>query len=71
MWYEETINDLRDSMVVRDYNFDLIGEMNRELDIFVKTPVGETEEFIVERIEQLGTVLAPLKCGWIQSQGNA
>ena len=56
------MNDLWDSMVVRDDKFALIGEMNREVDIFVKTPVGETEVFTVERIEQQGTVLAPLKC---------
>ena len=36
--------------------------MNREVDIFVKTPVGDSEVFTVKRIEQQGTVLAPLKC---------
>jgi hypothetical protein len=32
------------------------------VDLFVKTPVGESEVFTVESIEQQGTVLAPLKC---------
>ena len=36
--------------------------MNREVDIFIKTPVGDTEVFTLEKIEQQGTVLAPLKC---------
>ena len=62
MWFEETMNDLWDSMEIRDDKFNLISEMNREVDLFVKTPVGDTEVFTVERIEQQGTVLAPLKC---------
>ena len=56
------MNDLWDSMDVRDDKFSLISEMNREVDIFVKTPVGDSEVFTVKRIEQQGTVLAPLKC---------
>ena len=62
MWQEETMNDLWDSMEVRDDKFALISELNKEVDIFVKTPVGDSEVFTVERIEQQGTVLAPLKC---------
>ena len=62
MWFEETMNDLWDSMEVRDDKFNLISEMNREVDLFVKTPVGDTKVFTVDRIEQQGTVLAPLKC---------
>ena len=40
-------------------------EMNKEVDLFVKTPVGDSDIFTVEKIEQQGTVLtvlAPLKC---------
>ena len=62
MWHEETMNDLWESMEVKDDKFSLISEMNREVDLFVKTPVGDSEIFTVERIEQQGTVLAPLKC---------
>ena len=32
------MNDMWDSMVTRDDNFALISEMNREVDLFVKTP---------------------------------
>jgi hypothetical protein len=62
MWYEETMNDMWYSMDVRDDKCSLIREMNRLVDLFVKTPVGDSEIFTVEKIEQQGTVLAPLKC---------
>jgi hypothetical protein len=62
MWYEETMNDFWESLEVKDDKFALICEMNREVDLFVKTPVGETDVFTMEKIEQQGTVLAPLKC---------
>ena len=39
MWHEETMNDLWDSMDVRDGKFSMISEINREVDVFVKTPV--------------------------------
>ena len=42
------MNDLWDSMDVRDDKFSLISEMNREVDIFVKTPVGDSEVFTVK-----------------------
>ena len=50
MWHEETMNDLWDSMDIRDDKFSLISEMNKEVDIFVKTPVGDSEVFTVKRI---------------------
>ena len=62
MWFEETMNDLWDSMEKRDDKFALIAEMNKECDIFVKTPVGNTETFTLYETEQQGTVLGPLKC---------
>ena len=62
MWYEETMNDMWESLEVKDDKFSLISEMNREVDLFIKTPVGDSEQFTVNRIEQQGTVLAPLKC---------
>ena len=62
MWYEETMNDMWESMEIRDDKFALISEMNKEVDLFVKTPVGETEVFTVEKIEQQGTGLGPIKC---------
>ena len=62
MWYEETMNDLWDSLDIRDDKFSLISEINKEVDLFVKTPVGNTETFTLTKIEQQGTVLAPIKC---------
>ena len=62
MWYQETMNDMWDSMEIRDDKFALISEMNREVDLFVKTPVGDTKVFTVEEIEQQGTGLGPIKC---------
>ena len=56
------MNDLWDSMEIRDDKFSLISEMNAEMDLFVKTPVGYSDIFTVEKIEQQGTVLVPLKC---------
>ena len=61
-WYEETMNDLWESMTIRDDKFSLISEMNREVDLFVKTPVGDSEVFTMEKIEQQGTVMGPIKC---------
>ena len=49
------MNDLWDSMNTKDDKFALIGEMNREVDIFVKTPVGDSEIFTLNKIEQQGT----------------
>ena len=62
MWYQETMNDMWDSMVTRDDKFALINEMNKEVDLFVKTPVGDSEVFTMKEIEQQGTGLGPIKC---------
>ena len=61
-WYEETMNDMWESMNVRDDKFAMISEMNKEVDIFVKTPVGDSEVFTMKKIEQQGTGLGPIKC---------
>ena len=62
MWLEETMNDLWETMEKRNDQFALIAELNKECDIFIKTPVGDTRTFTLEDTEQQGTVLAPLKC---------
>jgi hypothetical protein len=49
MWFEVTMNDLWDTMEQKD-------------DIFVKTPVGDTEEFTLFDTEKYGTLLGPLRC---------
>ena len=56
------MNDMWESMEVKDDKFALISEMNMEVDLFVKTPVGETEVFTLKKIEQQGTGLGPIKC---------
>ena len=44
------MNDLWESMKVRDDKFALISEMNAEVDLFVKTPVGDSEVFTMKKI---------------------
>ena len=61
-WWEETMNNVWETMEPRDDKFALIAEMNKECNIFVKTPVGDTENFTLYETEQQGTVLGPLKC---------
>ena len=56
------MNDLWESITIRDDKFSLISEMNREVDLFVKTPVGDSEVFTMDKIEQQGTVMGPIKC---------
>ena len=61
MWWEETSNDLWDKGV-EDDKFALISLMNKECDVAVKTLVGKSERFTLDKIEMQGTVLGPLKC---------
>ena len=61
MWAEETMNDLYD-VGARDEKFALISLMNDKCQVKVKTPVGDTSRFELNRIEMKGTVPAPLKC---------
>ena len=61
MWAEETMNDLYDAGV-QDDKFALVSLMNDRCQVAVKTPVGETKRFELNRIEMQGTVPAPLKC---------
>ena len=67
---QETMNDLYD-LGVRDDKFALTSSLNDLCRVTVKTPVGQTNEFILEDIEMQGTVNAPLKCtGQIDSLGR-
>ena len=61
MWAEETMNDLYDAGV-QDDKFALTSLMNEKCQVKVKTPVGDTDRFELNRIEMQGTVPAPLKC---------
>ena len=61
MWSQETLNGLYDNGV-QDDKFVLLTRMNEKCKVSVKTPVGVTDEFVLENIEMQGTVPAPLKC---------
>ena len=61
MWFEETMNDLWDAGVQND-KFAVIAKMNEHCNIAVKTPVGVTDRFDMERIEMQGTKFSNIKC---------
>ena len=61
MWAEESMNDFYDAGL-RDDKFSLVSLMNEKCKVKVKTPVGDTDIFELNRIEMQGTVPAPLKC---------
>ena len=61
MWAEETMNDFYDAGVKND-KFALTSIMNETCKVKVKTPVGDTDRFELNKIEMQGTVPAPLKC---------
>ena len=70
LWTQETINDLY-NLGVQDDKFALISALNDKCRVSIKTPVGQTEEFLLEKIEMQGTVTAPLKCtGQMDSLGR-
>ena len=57
---------------VKDDKFALVSALNDKCVVSIKTPVGQTEEFILNNIEMQGTVSAPLKCtGQIDSLGRS
>ena len=61
MWAAETMNDIYDAGI-KDDKFALVSLLNEKCKVTVKTPVGETESFLLGNIEMQGTVTAPLKC---------
>ena len=61
MWFEETMNDLWDVGVQND-KFAVIAKMNEHCNIAVKTPVGVTDRFEMERLEMQGTKFSNIKC---------
>ena len=60
-WFKDTMSDLWEAKVSDD-KFALIHKMNEECVVKVKTPVGDTDSFVLNEVEMQGTVLAPLKC---------
>ena len=68
MWNEETMNDIYDAGVKDDtFALILMALMNEKCQVKVKTPVGDTDRFILNRIEMQGTVtaLSSVLCRWI------
>ena len=61
MWYEDTMNDMWD-VKVQDDKFALISKLDEQCKIVVKTPVGVTDMFDLERIVLQGSVFGPIKC---------
>ena len=61
MWHEETMNDLWDTGI-QDDKFAVIAKLNEKCEIAVKTPVGVTERFQLEKIEMQGTKFSNIKC---------
>ena len=61
MWLEDSIISLK-SIGISDEILSLIKSMNTMSDIIVKTPVGNTTNFIAKNIVRQGTVIGPLLC---------
>jgi hypothetical protein len=60
MWYEETLNDLR-NVKVQDDQFAQISKLDEHCKIVVKTPCGDTDMFELQRIVLEGSVFGPIK----------
>ena len=62
LWFKETANDFYDAGV-KDDNFVLVTNANRNCQVAVKTPWGSTSKrTLLQEIEMQGTVLTSLKC---------
>ena len=55
------MNDLWDAGI-QDEKFALIGKINEKCNIAVKTPLGITDRFQLERIEMQGIKFSNIKC---------
>ena len=61
MGLKETLNDLWEVGIQDDY-LALLYELNKKIDISVKTPVGETERKSVNEIVAQGGIFGGIKC---------
>ena len=59
MWMEECLNDFWEAGI-QDDHLALIYEINKNIDVAVKTPFGLTERKQVERVVMQGEVYGPL-----------
>ena len=60
MGYEEMHNDVWDVAPKSD-KFSLIAKLDEEVEVKVKTPMGTTDKFKLNKVVLQGTVLAPIK----------
>ena len=61
MWMEECVNDLWEAGI-QDDHLALIYEINKKVNVSVKTPFGLTERKQIERVIMQGEVFGPLCC---------
>ena len=61
MWHAETMNDIYDTKV-QDDKFAMIAKLDEKCSINVKTPCGDTGEFVLSELVLQGSVLGPIKC---------
>ena len=61
MWMEECVNDLWEAGI-QDDHLSLIYEINKNVNVSVKTPFGLTERKQIERVVMQGEVFGPLCC---------
>ena len=61
LWLEDCLLSLW-KLGVQDETLSLIRELNKQCNIIVKTPVGQTEEFTVNDIVQQGSVCGGVLC---------
>ena len=61
LWLQETMNDVYEAGVKND-NFVLLYEENKENLVAIRTAYGLTDRFTLEKIVMQGTVFGPVKC---------
>ena len=62
IWLKHSMNCMWDAGV-RNELFYLIYLLNKNANIIVRTPFGQTEEFKVKNLVKQGTCLGPTSCG--------
>ena len=62
LWLEECMNDMYKGGI-KDDKFALLYNVNTEVNVAVKTPVGKTERGIIRKAIIQGDVFGPMLCG--------
>lgn len=69
LWLEDSVLELwKSGMALEDLK--IILEMNRHSKIVIDTPVGVTEEIMIDNSVKQGTIYGPIMCGKTTSQIN-